>query len=203
MYVLWDNYSVQHDTMIYFNILLPVSSLLVITTLAPSLELSTAHSHEGQEWRTCSILSVWHKWGWWLLFPRPWHQLLNSSKQRKKFLSASIILTSMTRWIHYTPLDSVASSVGSPATAAANVHWSLHRAALVVWLKSISHLLQLPDSCVIASHSTWNNIFFFSAAATSPGHCTGSHWRRCRRCRWWCRCPAQAPAASPHCPGCC
>ena len=103
----------------------------------------------------------------------------------------------MTRWIHYTPLDSVASSVGSPATAAANVHWSLHRAALVAWLKSISHLLQLPDSCVIASHSTWNNIFFFSAAATSPGHCTGSHWRRCRRCRWWCRGPAQAPARWP------
>ena len=40
---------------------------------------------------------------------------------------------------------------------------------------------------LIASNSTWQNIFFFSAAATSPGHCTGSPWRRCPRCRWWCR----------------
>ena len=56
---------------------------------------------------------------------------------------------------------------------------------------------------LIASHSTWQNIFSFSAAATSPGHCTGSPWRRCRRCRWWCRGPTQAPAASPRCPGCC
>ena len=52
---------------------------------------------------------------------------------------------------------------------------------------------------LIASHSTWHNIFFFSAAATSPGDCTGSPWHRCRRCRG----PAQAPAASPRCPGCC
>ena len=56
---------------------------------------------------------------------------------------------------------------------------------------------------LIASHSTWQNIFSFSAAATSPGHCTGSPWRRCRTCWWWCRGPAQAPAASPRCPGCC
>ena len=53
---------------------------------------------------------------------------------------------------------------------------------------------------LIASHSTWHNIFFFSAAATSPGDCTGSPWHRCRRGWWWCRGPAQAPVASPHCP---
>ena len=138
----WNNSSVQHVTMIYFNILLPVSRLLVITGSLPGSGAVHSAVTREREWLTNCILSVWHKWGWWLLFSRPWYQLLNSSKQRKEFLSASIKLTSMTRWIHYTPLDSVASS------AAANVHWSLHSVALVAWLKSISHLLQLPDGCV-------------------------------------------------------
>ena len=53
----------------------------------------------------------------------------------------------------------------------------------------------------IASHSTWQNIFSFSAAATSPGHCTGSPWRRCRRGWWWCRGPAQAPRGQPSLSG--
>ena len=149
----------RHETILPFNMLLwyilifcwqcPASW----SSLAPSLalELSTAQLRgSGSGWLT--VYCVWHKWGWWLLFSRPWYQLLNSSKQRKEFLSASIKLTSKTRWVHYTPVGSVgsvASSVGSPATAAANVHYSLHSAALVVaWLKSISHLLQLPDGCV-------------------------------------------------------
>ena len=145
----WNNSSVQHVTMIYFHILLAVSSLLVITGSLPGSGAVHSAVTREREWLTNCILSVWHKWGWWLLFSRPWYQLLNSSKQRKEFLSASIKLTSITRWIHYTPVGSVASSVGSPATAAANVHYSLHSAALVVaWLKSIIHLLQLPDGCV-------------------------------------------------------
>ena len=144
----WNNSSVQHVTMIYFHILLAVSSLLVITGSLPgSGAVHSAVTREREGLTNC-IISVWLKWGWWLLFSRPWYQLLNSSKQRKEqfvFLSVSIILT---RCVHYTPVSSVASSVGSPATAAANVHYSLHSAALVAWLKSISHLLQLPDGCV-------------------------------------------------------
>ena len=97
----WNNSSVQHVTMIYFHILLAVSSLLVITGSLPGSGAVHSAVTREREWLTNCILSVWHEWGWWLLFPRPWYQLLNSSKQRKEFLSASIKLTSMTRWIHY------------------------------------------------------------------------------------------------------